>query len=151
MKGSYPWPSRPIVTHLARRGRGVVPQAAGGNPTTWVWAPRAWVTPMVRVPWNAPGDIMKALDGGALGIICPMISTPEQAKRLAALAGEVAKSKNALDVATPSLTEAIAAWEQELAEEGKPAPAAQPLRQLESEPPAGSVRLLYLCSIEAPA
>jgi hypothetical protein len=24
-------------------------QAAGGNPTTWVWAPRAWVTPMVRV------------------------------------------------------------------------------------------------------
>ncbi|MBL8554481.1 MAG: 2,4-dihydroxyhept-2-ene-1,7-dioic acid aldolase [Phenylobacterium sp.] len=31
--------------------------------------------PMVRVPWNAPGDIMKALDAGALGIICPMIST----------------------------------------------------------------------------
>jgi hypothetical protein len=54
-----------------------------------------------------------------------LISTPEQAKRLAALAGEVAKSKNALDVATPSLTEAIAAWEQELAEEGKPAPAAK--------------------------
>lgn len=32
-------------------------------------------TPLVRVPWNAPGDIMKALDAGALGIICPMIST----------------------------------------------------------------------------
>jgi 4-hydroxy-2-oxoheptanedioate aldolase len=31
--------------------------------------------PLVRVPWNAPGDIMKALDAGALGIICPMIST----------------------------------------------------------------------------
>jgi 4-hydroxy-2-oxoheptanedioate aldolase len=37
------------------------------------------VTPMVRVPWNAPGDIMKALDGGALGIICPMINTAEEA------------------------------------------------------------------------
>ncbi|MBL8773776.1 MAG: 2,4-dihydroxyhept-2-ene-1,7-dioic acid aldolase [Phenylobacterium sp.] len=33
------------------------------------------VTPLVRVPWNAPGDIMKALDAGAMGIICPMIST----------------------------------------------------------------------------
>jgi 4-hydroxy-2-oxoheptanedioate aldolase len=33
------------------------------------------VVPLVRVPWNAPGDIMKALDAGALGIICPMIST----------------------------------------------------------------------------
>lgn len=33
------------------------------------------VAPLVRVPWNAPGDIMKALDAGAMGIICPMIST----------------------------------------------------------------------------
>lgn len=32
------------------------------------------VTPMVRVPWNNPGDIMKALDAGAYGIICPMIN-----------------------------------------------------------------------------
>ena len=54
-----------------------------------------------------------------------LISTPEQEKRLAELATEVAKAKKALDVATPSLTEAIAAWEQELAEEGKPAPAAK--------------------------
>ena len=23
-------------------------QAAGGKPTTWVWEPRAWVTPIVR-------------------------------------------------------------------------------------------------------
>ncbi len=36
------------------------------------------VTPMVRVPWNQPGDIMKALDGGALGIICPMINSREE-------------------------------------------------------------------------
>jgi 4-hydroxy-2-oxoheptanedioate aldolase len=33
------------------------------------------VMPMVRVSWNAPGEIMKALDAGAYGIICPMIST----------------------------------------------------------------------------
>ena len=32
------------------------------------------VTPLVRVSWNAPGEIMKALDAGAYGIICPMIS-----------------------------------------------------------------------------
>jgi len=38
------------------------------------------VTPMVRVPWNQPADIMKALDAGAYGIICPMINTKEQAE-----------------------------------------------------------------------
>ena len=32
------------------------------------------VVPMVRVPWNHPPDIMKALDAGAYGIICPMIN-----------------------------------------------------------------------------
>ena len=36
-------------------------------------------TPMVRVPWNEPGIIMKSLDAGALGINCPMINTPEDA------------------------------------------------------------------------
>ena len=35
--------------------------------------------PMVRVPWNEPGIIMKSLDAGALGIICPMINTPQDA------------------------------------------------------------------------
>jgi 4-hydroxy-2-oxoheptanedioate aldolase len=35
--------------------------------------------PLVRTPWLEPGIIMKALDAGAYGIICPMISTPEQA------------------------------------------------------------------------
>ncbi|MGH7089823.1 MAG: HpcH/HpaI aldolase family protein [Stellaceae bacterium] len=33
------------------------------------------VTPMVRVPWNDPASIMKALDAGAYGIICPMINS----------------------------------------------------------------------------
>lgn len=39
------------------------------------------VTPMVRVPWNEPAIIMKCLDAGALGIICPMINTREEAER----------------------------------------------------------------------
>jgi len=38
-------------------------------------------TPMARVPWLEPGIIMKLLDAGALGIICPMINTPEDAQR----------------------------------------------------------------------
>ena len=38
------------------------------------------VTPMARVPWNDPGIIMKLLDGGALGIICPMVNTAEDAE-----------------------------------------------------------------------
>ena len=37
------------------------------------------VVPMARVPWLEPGIIMKVLDAGAYGVICPMISTPEQA------------------------------------------------------------------------
>ena len=40
------------------------------------------VTPMVRVPWLAAGDIMKALDAGALGIICPMINSRAEAEQL---------------------------------------------------------------------
>ena len=31
---------------------------------------------MVRVPWNEPGIIGKVLDGGAWGVICPMVNTP---------------------------------------------------------------------------
>lgn len=38
------------------------------------------VTPMVRVPWLSAGDVMKALDGGALGIICPMINSRAEAE-----------------------------------------------------------------------
>ena len=40
------------------------------------------VTPMVRVPWLDPADIMKALDAGAYGIICPMVNTREEAEKL---------------------------------------------------------------------
>jgi 4-hydroxy-2-oxoheptanedioate aldolase len=33
------------------------------------------VVPMVRVPWNDPAAVMKALDAGAYGIICPMVNS----------------------------------------------------------------------------
>lgn len=39
-------------------------------------------TLMARVPWLEPGIIMKALDAGAYGIICPMVNTAEDAARL---------------------------------------------------------------------
>lgn len=39
--------------------------------------------PLVRVSWNEPGAIMRALDAGALGIICPMVDDAEQAAHLA--------------------------------------------------------------------
>jgi 4-hydroxy-2-oxoheptanedioate aldolase len=38
--------------------------------------------PMARVPWLEPGAIMKVLDAGALGVICPMVNTGEEAARL---------------------------------------------------------------------
>jgi 4-hydroxy-2-oxoheptanedioate aldolase len=38
------------------------------------------VTPMVRVPWNEPGIIGKVLDGGAYGVICPMVNTKKEAE-----------------------------------------------------------------------
>lgn len=37
------------------------------------------VTPLARVPWREPGAIMKALDAGAQGIICPMVNSAEEA------------------------------------------------------------------------
>jgi 4-hydroxy-2-oxoheptanedioate aldolase len=36
------------------------------------------VLPIVRVPWLEPGIIGKVLDGGAWGLICPMINTAAQ-------------------------------------------------------------------------
>ena len=37
---------------------------------------------MARVPWLEPGIIMKLLDAGALGIVCPMVNTRTDAERL---------------------------------------------------------------------
>jgi len=40
------------------------------------------VTPIVRVPWLDPGIVMKALDAGAYGVICPMVNTRRDAELL---------------------------------------------------------------------
>jgi 4-hydroxy-2-oxoheptanedioate aldolase len=39
------------------------------------------ITPLVRPPWNEPGIIMKLLDAGAYGVVCPMINTREDCER----------------------------------------------------------------------
>jgi 4-hydroxy-2-oxoheptanedioate aldolase len=39
------------------------------------------VTSFVRVPWNEPGTIMKALDAGAGGVIVPMVNSVEEARK----------------------------------------------------------------------
>ena len=39
-------------------------------------------TPVVRPPWLEPGIIMKLLDAGALGIICPMVNNRADAEAL---------------------------------------------------------------------
>ena len=44
------------------------------------------VTPLVRVPWNEPGIIGKVLDGGAMGVVCPMVNTREDAEKLVSYA-----------------------------------------------------------------
>jgi 4-hydroxy-2-oxoheptanedioate aldolase len=38
-------------------------------------------TPLARVPWNDPAAIMKLLDAGAYGIVCPMINSREECER----------------------------------------------------------------------
>src|SRR5205814_2028442 len=38
---------------------------------------------LVRVPWNEPGAIMRALDAGAEGVIVPMVNTVAEARSAA--------------------------------------------------------------------
>lgn len=40
------------------------------------------VVPLARVPWLEPGIIMKVLDAGAYGVICPMINSAAEAAEL---------------------------------------------------------------------
>ena len=37
-------------------------------------------TPLARVNWNEPGQIMKILDAGSYGVICPMVSNRKEAE-----------------------------------------------------------------------
>ena len=38
------------------------------------------VTPLARVNWNEPGQIMKILDAGCYGVICPMVSNRKESE-----------------------------------------------------------------------
>jgi 4-hydroxy-2-oxoheptanedioate aldolase len=38
--------------------------------------------PLARVPWNDPARLMKILDAGSYGVICPMINNPADAESL---------------------------------------------------------------------
>ena len=38
------------------------------------------VVPLARVNWNEPGQIMKILDAGCYGVICPMVSNRKEAE-----------------------------------------------------------------------
>lgn len=40
--------------------------------------------PVVRVPWLEPGILMKTLDAGAYGVICPMVNSRQDAQNLVA-------------------------------------------------------------------
>ena len=40
--------------------------------------------PLVRVPWLEPGILMKCLDAGAYGVVCPMVNSREDAEKLVA-------------------------------------------------------------------
>ncbi|MDZ7683976.1 MAG: aldolase/citrate lyase family protein [Gammaproteobacteria bacterium] len=40
--------------------------------------------PLVRVPWNEPYEIMKALDAGAYGVVVPLVNNREEAERAVA-------------------------------------------------------------------
>jgi 4-hydroxy-2-oxoheptanedioate aldolase len=39
------------------------------------------VTPLARVNWNEPGQIMKILDAGCYGVICPMVSNKVETEK----------------------------------------------------------------------
>ena len=39
------------------------------------------IVPLARVPWNEPGIIMKMLDAGAYGVICPMVNDRAECER----------------------------------------------------------------------
>ena len=43
--------------------------------------PTTDVIPLARVNWNEPGQIMKILDAGCYGVICPMVSNRSEAEK----------------------------------------------------------------------
>ncbi|TCJ18889.1 2,4-dihydroxyhept-2-ene-1,7-dioic acid aldolase [Rubrobacter taiwanensis] len=47
-------------------------------------AENAGLAPLTRVTQNSPAEIMRSLDAGALGVIVPLVNTPEEAARAVA-------------------------------------------------------------------
>ncbi len=45
-----------------------------------VMARQAGVAGVIRVPWNTPGDIKKAYDVGAVGVMVPQVDTPDEVR-----------------------------------------------------------------------
>src|SRR5688500_6018816 len=76
---------------MARQGYDalVVDMQHGLTDMNDVWPMRQAISqtdtvPVVRVPWNDPATIMKALDFGAYGILVPLINTAEDAAKAVA-------------------------------------------------------------------
>ena len=46
-----------------------------------VMARQAGVAGVIRVPWNTPGDIKKAYDVGAVGVMIPQVDTPDEVRQ----------------------------------------------------------------------
>lgn len=55
------------------------------TPADLVWAMQILdgldIPTLVRVPWNSPDAIMKALDSGASGVVVPMVNSAEEAEQ----------------------------------------------------------------------
>ena len=56
----------------------------GSPPTCSLRSPRRPALPFVRAAWNHPADLMRALDLGVRGVICPMIGSRAEAEAFVA-------------------------------------------------------------------
>ena len=76
------WPRSPrprASTTCASTCSTACPTSRVGHRCCTRWPARRPV-PIVRVPWNEPGIIGRVLDAGALGVIIPMVNTPDEAR-----------------------------------------------------------------------
>jgi 4-hydroxy-2-oxoheptanedioate aldolase len=66
------------VTVDLQHGAGILDEAGAA----FAEVEHAGAVPLVRTRWNDPAEIMRALDLGARGIICPMVESRSEAERL---------------------------------------------------------------------
>lgn len=80
------------VDHLASSGiefvgvdlQHAVVGSVGSSLHNIIRAAEAWELPViVRVPWRAPEYAMQVLDAGAIGVIFPMVNSPQEAEEAA--------------------------------------------------------------------